>query len=300
MSALARPDIQSFLDYLKYEKRYSPHTIISYKTDLRDFENYISKQYGNIILKDISHGFVRGWLAGLKDNGLTSKSINRKISALRSFFKYQLRTGKLEVSPMTNVIAPKNSKRLPVFLKEQETKELMRTLSDATEDWTTLNAKMLIVLLYSTGMRISELINLREKQLDFGRSQIKVLGKGNKERIIPVSKGLIRNIEDYKQLKKKEFEKTEDALLVTEKGKKLYPKYAYLLVKKYLGNAATLDKKSPHVLRHTFATHLMNGGADLNAVKELLGHSSLASTQIYTHNSIEKLKNVYKKAHPKA
>jgi integrase/recombinase XerC len=300
MPALTRPDIQSFLDYLKYERRYSPHTIISYETDLRAFENYINRRYGNIILKDISHGFVRGWLADLKENGLTSKSINRKISALRSFFKYQLRTGNLEVSPMTKVIAPKNAKRLPVFIKEQDTKELMRTLSGATEDWKTLNAKMLIVLLYSTGMRVSELLNLREKQLDFGRSQIKVLGKGNKERIIPVSKGLIKNIEEYKQLKKKEFEKTEDALLVTEKGKKLYPKYAYLLVKKYLGDAGTLDKKSPHVLRHTFATHLMNSGADLNAVKELLGHSSLASTQVYTHNSIEKLKNVYKKAHPKA
>ncbi len=300
MSALARPDIQSFLDYLKYEKRYSPHTIISYETDLRDFDNYINKQYGGMLLKDISHGFVRGWLADLKAKGLTSKSLNRKISTLRSFFKHQMRTGKMDVSPMVKVIAPKNAKRLPVFVKEQDTKELMKTLSGATEDWKTLNAKMLIVLLYSTGMRISELLNLREKQLDPSRSQIKVLGKGNKERIIPVSKELIRNIEDYRQLKKKEFEKTEDVLLVTEKGKKLYPKYAYLLVRKYLGDAATLDKKSPHVLRHTFATHLMNSGADLNAVKELLGHSSLASTQVYTHNSIEKLKNVYKKAHPKA
>jgi integrase/recombinase XerC len=300
MPALAPPNIQSFLDYLKYERRYSPYTIISYETDLRAFQDYISRQYGNTLLKDISQAFVRGWLSGLKEKGLTSKSLNRKISALRSFFKYQLRTGNLQVSPMTNIIAPKNSKRLPVFLKEQDTTALIRTLSDATEDWKTLNAKMLIVLLYSTGMRISELLNLREKQLDFGRSQIKVLGKGNKERIIPVNKNLIRNIEDYKQLKKKEFGKTEDALLVTEKGKKLYPKYAYLLVKKYLGEAATLDKKSPHVLRHTFATHLMNGGAELNAVKELLGHSSLASTQVYTHNSIEKLKNVHKKAHPKA
>ena len=303
----ARPDIQSFLDYLKYEKRYSHHTIISYETDLRDFDNYIHNQYGDTKLKEINHGFIRGWLAGLKGNGLTSKSINRKISTLRSFFKYLLRTGKLEISPMANVMAPKNAKRLPVYIKEQETKELMRALSGATEDWKTLNAKMLIILFYNTGMRLSELINLREKQLDFGRFQIKVLGKGNKERIIPVSKGLVKSIDDYRQLKKKEFvgkdsfgEKTGETLLVTEKGKKLYPKYAYLLVRQYLGEAGTLDKKSPHVLRHTFATHLMNGGADLNAVKELLGHSSLASTQIYTHNSIEKLKNVYKKAHPKA
>ena len=300
MSVLPRFDIQSFLDYLKYEKRYSPHTIISYETDLRDFDNYINRQYGNILLKDISHGFIRGWLAGLKEQKLTSKSLNRKISTLRSFFKYQLRTGKLEISPMTNVMTPKNSRRLPVFIKEPDTEELIRTLSGITEDWKTLNAKMLIILLYNTGMRISELINLKEKQLDLGRSQIKVLGKGNKERIIPVSKELVKNIDEYRQLKKKEFEKTEDALLVTEKGKKMYPKYAYLLVRQCLADTGTLDKKSPHVLRHTFATHLMNSGADLNAVKELLGHSSLASTQIYTHNSIEKLKNVYKKAHPKA
>lgn len=300
MLITTRPDIQSFLDYLKYEKRYSPHTIISYETDLRDFDSYIRKLYGEVKIKEITHGFVRGWLASLKENGLTSKSLNRKISSLRSFFKYQMRIGKLEISPMTKVIAPKNSKRLPVFIKESDTKVLLHTLSGATEDWKSLNAKMLIALFYSTGMRLSELITLKEKQLDFKRSQIKVLGKGNKERIIPVGNETIKNIENYRQLKRKQFEKTDEVLLVTEKGKKLYPKYAYLLVRKYLDETATLDKKSPHVLRHTFATHLMNAGADLNAVKELLGHSSLASTQVYTHNTIEKLKNVYKKAHPKA
>jgi integrase/recombinase XerC len=292
--------IQSFLDYLKFEKRYSPHTIISYETDIRGFAGYIDEQYGTIPIKEISHGFIRGWLASLKGKGLTSKSINRKISSLRSFFKYHLRTGHLAISPMANVIGPKSGKRLPVFVKEEETKKLIKALMQSTDDWKSLNAKMLIILFYNTGMRLSELINLKEKQLDFGRSQIKVLGKGNKERIIPVSKDLVKSIEDYRHLKKKEFEKTEDSLLVTEKGKKLYPKYAYLLVNHYLSGAGTLDKKSPHVLRHTFATHLLNGGADLNAVKELLGHSSLASTQVYTHNSIEKLKNVYKKAHPKA
>jgi integrase/recombinase XerC len=292
--------IQSFLDYLKYEKRYSVHTSISYHTDLRDFFDYLDIKFGRLELKDINQGFVRSWLADLKENGISSKSINRKISSLRSFFKYHLKNGNLVVTPMVNVIRPKVNKRLPVFVKEEETKKLMHTLGEATEDWKTLNAKLLILLFYNTGMRLSELINLKEKQLDFARTQIKVLGKGNKERIIPVSKEVIRIIEDYKRLKKKELENSADVLLVTEKGKKLYPKYAYLLVNKYLGQAGTLDKKSPHVLRHTFATHLMNHGADLNAVKELLGHSSLASTQIYTHNSIEKLKDVHKKAHPKA
>jgi integrase/recombinase XerC len=305
MPVLTSPDIQSFLDYLKFEKRYSLHTVISYETDLIAFFEFLENKFGRLALKDISHSFIRSWLAGLKENGLTSKSINRKISSLRSFFKYHLRTGKIDITPMSKIIAPKLSKRLPVFVKEAETKQLLETLQGSTEDWKTLNAKMLIVLFYSTGMRLSELINLKEKQLDVARSQVKVLGKGNKERIIPLSNEVIRNIEDYRQLKKKEFvqkdgEKKDTILLVTEKGKKLYPKYAYLLVKKYLATAGTLDKKSPHVLRHTFATHLMNGGADLNAVKELLGHSSLASTQVYTHNSIEKLKNVHKKAHPKA
>lgn len=251
-------------------------------------------------LRDISHSFIRSWLADLKEKKLTSKSINRKISSLRSFFKYHLKRGAIKTTPMANVIAPKISKRLPVFVKESETKQLIETLNQSSENWKSLNAKMLIILFYVTGMRVSELINLKEKQIDSARSQVRVLGKGNKERIIPVSKELIQTIREYQQLKRKEIETREDILLVTEKGRKLYPKYAWLLVNEYLGHASTLDKKSPHVLRHTFATHLMNNGADLNAVKELLGHSSLAATQVYTHNTIEKLKNVHKKAHPKA
>lgn len=293
--------MQSFLDYLKFEKRYSPHTVIAYGTDLRDFFDYLEIQFGNPALGEISAGFVRSWLAGMKEAGMTAKSLNRKISVLRSFFKYQLKMGVVKTTPMAGVVAPKIGKRLPVFVKENDTKKLLDSLATASEDWKTLNAKMLLTLFYTTGMRLSELINLRDRQIDMSRSHIKVLGKGNKERIIPISGEMIANIRQYQQWKRKEFEKTEDVLLVTEKGRKMYPKYAYLLVNKYLGEGvATLDKKSPHVLRHTFATHLMNGGADLNAVKELLGHSSLASTQVYTHNTIEKLKDVYKKAHPKA
>ncbi len=292
--------IQSFLDYLKFEKRYSAHTLTAYQTDLADFINYLDTQFGTVALKDISHGLIRGWLAGLKDKGLSSKSINRKISALRSFFKFQLKKGNIEATPMAKVISPKNSKRLPVFINEAETKRIVESLSQSTEDWKTLNAKMLITIFYATGMRLSELISMKEKQIDFSRSQLKVLGKGNKERIIPVSKMILKSIREYQQLKKAGFAKTNDFLLVTEKGKKIYPKYAYLLVKKYLGQAGTLEKKSPHILRHTFATHLMNNGADLNAVKELLGHSSLAATQVYTHHTIGKLKDVHKKAHPKA
>ncbi|HRE37454.1 MAG TPA: tyrosine-type recombinase/integrase [Chitinophagaceae bacterium] len=201
---------------------------------------------------------------------------------------------------MAKVISPRIGKRLPVFVKEEETQLLLNSLNSSTENWRSLNARMIITILYATGLRLSELINLKEKQVDFARLQIKVLGKGNKERIIPLSDKLINGIREYQQLKRIEFETYEDVLLVSEKGKKLYPKYAYLIVNQYLGKSSTLDKKSPHVLRHSFATHLMNNGADLNAVKELLGHSSLAATQVYTHNTIEKLKDIHKKAHPKS
>lgn len=300
MTIPIHPDIQSFLEYLKYEKRYSAHTLASYQTDLTGFYEYLNQQFGEISLKEMDHNIIRSWMACLKETKLTSKSINRKISCLKSFFKYYLRTGRIEATPMAKVISPKISKRLPVFVKEDDTKKMVETLNQSTEDWNTLNARMLITIFYATGMRLSELINLKEKQVDFSRSHIKVLGKGNKERIIPVGKKILEMISEYQELKKKDIVTSENFLLVTEKGKKLYPKYAYLLVNKMLGEASSLDKKSPHVLRHTFATHLMNNGADLNAVKELLGHSSLASTQVYTHNTIEKLKDIHKKAHPKA
>lgn len=295
-----RSSLQPFLDFLKFEKRYSVHTLLSYENDLAGFLSYLEQQFGPVGLPEVSHTMVRSWLAALREEGLTAKSINRKISSLRSFFKYHLKNGSINATPMARVISPKMPARLPVFVKEDDTRELMSSLAAASEDWKSLNARMLIVIFYATGMRLSELIGLREKQVDFSNRQIKVLGKGNKERIIPVSPDVISLIREYQQMKKKEFETTDDVLLVTEKGRKMYPKYAYLLVNKVLGQASTLDKKSPHVLRHTFATHLMNNGADLNAVKELLGHSSLASTQVYTHNTIEKLKDIHKKAHPKA
>lgn len=300
MPVPARQRIQSFLDYLKFERRYSPHTLTSYTIDLIDFFDYLESQFDVVDVKAISSGFIRSWLAGLKEKGLASKSVNRKISSLKSFFKYLLKTGEIENSPMNSVISPKISKRLPVFMKEEDTRKLVVALNQSAEDWKSLNAKMLITIFYATGMRLSELINLKEKQVDISRGQIKVLGKGNKERIIPVSKEVIEVIGEYQQLKRRDFVGTEDYLLITEKGNKLYPRYAWQLVNQVLGQASTLDKKSPHVLRHTFATHLMNNGADLNAVKELLGHSSLASTQVYTHNTIAKLKDIHKKAHPKA
>jgi integrase/recombinase XerC len=295
-----RPGLQSFLDYLQFEKRYSVHTVRSYHDDLVQFFNYLEKQFGNkIALPEITHTYIRSWLADLKEQEMSSKSINRKISTLKSFFKYHLKNGTVDQSPMGKIISPKISKRLPVFINEEDTGTLLNVLSTNTEDWKSLNASLLVLLFYATGMRLSELINLKESHIDFSRRQVKVLGKGNKERIIPVSPEVLQSVRDYIQDKKKEFEAAADSLLVTEKGKKIYPKYAYLLVRDTLKEIKTLQKKSPHILRHTFATHLSNGGADLNAIKELLGHSSLAATQIYTHTSIEKLKDIHKKAHPR-
>lgn len=292
--------IQSFLNYLKFEKRYSAHTVIAYQTDLTDFFNYVSTVFGEFTLSGISHSYIRSWLASLKEKEITSRSITRKISSLRSFFKYQIKSGALTVSPMGQVIAPKMGKRLPVFIKEKEAEQILESLNTSTEDWKSLNTKLLVKLFYNTGMRLSELINMKDSQIDFSLSQLKILGKGNKERIIPVSNELLNDIKDYQSQKRKKFADPAVVFLINEKGVKLSPKSAYLLVNKILGAATTLNKKSPHILRHSFATHLMNNGADLNAVKELLGHSSLAATQVYTHNTIGKLKEVFKKAHPKA
>ena len=300
MPVLNRQSVQPFLDYLKYEKRYSVNTLTSYQNDLRDFIDFIDIQYGGAVLKEVSHPMVRSWLAKLKDQGMTGKTINRKISVLKTFFKYNLKTGVIDSSPMAKVSSQKMAGTLPAFVKEEDTRQIIRVLEQSAEDWKTLNAKMLISVFYATGMRLSELLNLKEKQVDFGKKQIKVLGKGNKERIIPVSADLLDLLKDYQQKKAEKFEKTDEVLLVTEKGRKIYPKYAWILVNFWLGLTGTLDKRSPHVLRHTFATHLMNNGAGLNAVKELLGHSSLAATQVYTHNTIGKLKDIHKKSHPKA
>jgi len=300
MSRSSYDSIQPFLDYLKYQKRYSAHTIRSYHDDLLQFFGFVDMQFDEVSLTSIGHIHVRSWLASIKENDISSKTINRKISSLKSFFKYLVKTSVLDQTPMTRIVTPRNSKRLPDFIQEGDAGKLMADLRN-TENWKGLNTKMLITLFYTTGVRLSELINLKEAQVDFGKKQIKVLGKGNKERIIPVSEDIVVMIKDYIQHKKKEFEAADNALLVTEKGRKMYSKYPYLLVKAFLSSEVkTLNKKSPHVLRHSFATHLSNNGADLNAIKELLGHSSLAATQVYTHNTIEKLKNVHKKAHPKA
>lgn len=291
---------RSFLDYLKFEKRFSRHTVIAYQNDLGVFLDFATTRFAVRQLAELNSPLIRSWLAELKEAGMSSRSIARKISTLRSFFKYQLKTGQIDQSPMGNVVTPKSGKRLPAFVREDDARDLITALQAGSDDWNALNARLLILLMYQTGMRVSEVIGLRENQVDAGRGQLRVLGKGRKERVIPVSGDLLREVDQYCSQKRRSFAGVDDTLLVTGKGKKLYPKYAYLLVNQYLGAVTRLEKKSPHVLRHSFATHLVNAGADLNAVRELLGHSSLAATQVYTHNSVEKLKAVYRKAHPRA
>jgi len=250
---------------------------------------------------EISPAIVRSWLAGLKDGGLSSRSINRKISALKSLYKHLIRVGEVDQSPMGAILSPKAGKRLPAYVEQRDMAKLLFDEVEFSEDWEGWTNKLLLLILYHTGMRLSELVGLREGQMDFGNRTIKVLGKGNKERVIPADEMLLAEIKEYQQKKRLELEGADTVvLLVNRKGRKLYPKYVYRVVHDYLAQVTTIDQKSPHVLRHTFATHLMNEGAELNSVKELLGHSSLAATQIYTHNSIEKLKEIYKKAHPKA
>lgn len=297
---ILEPLIQPFIDYLTFEKRCSVHTIRSYQDDLVSFFDFIQLEFGTVSLPEISSSFIRSWLASLKDQGLSSRSVNRKISSLKSFYKYQIRSGVVDQSPMSAITSPKVSKRLPVYVEQ---KDIATLFADITfpDDWEGGTQRLLLAIFYHTGMRLNELVNLREKQVDVSNRTLKVLGKGNKERVIPVSPVLVEQIQAYSRKKRVVLEEPDTVfLLVTPKGRKLYAQYVYRAVRKYLGQVTTIDKKSPHVLRHTFATHLTNSGADLNSVKELLGHSSLAATQVYTHNTIEKLKDIYKKAHPKA
>lgn len=296
----AHPIIQPFLEYIKFEKRFSPHTVVSYQTDLIAFFDYLQITYNGVAMEQLTHIYIRSWLASLKDGGMTAKSINRKISTLRSFFKYQLKVGLIEQTPMVKINAPKNEKRLPKFIAKKDIDTLFDHV-EFPEDWKGQTDRLIFLVFYNTGMRLSELISLKEGSVDFYNSSIKVLGKGNKERIIPMSNKLANEIKNYLCFKKEqEIQNENGLLLVRQKGKKLASRSVYDTVKYYLSLVSTVEKQSPHILRHSFATHLTNNGADLNAVKELLGHSSLAATQVYTHNTIEKLKNIYKQAHPKA
>lgn len=300
MPGTAAEHMDVFLRFLQFEKRYSRHTIIAYQADLQDFFSYLDRQYSENRPDQVTHHQVRSWMAGLREQGTGARTLRRKLSSLQSFFKYQLRLGHINQNPLSRVVVPKAGSPLPQFAREEEMDRLLQLLSGHTNDWKGLNARLLITVFYATGMRLSELIQLRDSQVDAGRRQVRVLGKGKKERILPLAPAVLEAIQAYQAEKKRLFEAPADTLLVTEKGRPLYPRYAWALVNQYLGETSSLAKRSPHVLRHSFATHLMNNGADLNAVKELLGHSSLAATQVYTHTTIGKLKDIHARSHPRS
>jgi integrase/recombinase XerC len=289
--------LYSFFDYLAYEKRYSSHTITSYKNDLHQFIDYLNPQSENFAITEVNYQQVRSWVSELIRNKISARSVNRKLSSLKSFFKFLQRQQVIDLNPMSKISGPKTPKRLPVFVDEHQMEDLFTGIS-FDEGFNGMRDKLILDLFYQTGIRRSELTHLKETDVDLFNSTIKVLGKRNKERIIPISISLKRNLESYLRVKQ-ELNLSNIMLLVSEKGHTLSDQSVYRSVKKYLSQITTIQKKSPHVLRHTFATHLLNNGADINAVKDLLGHANLSATQIYTHNTIEKLKKSYKQAHPR-
>ena len=287
---------QEFTNYISHEKRFSVHTIKAYTDDLQQFFSFLKETYSIENITEANHQIIRSWVVSLMEKGLSARSVNRKITTLKTYYRFLLKEKKVQENPMHKIQSPKTSKRLPVFVEQEKMIRLFDNLEwkDTPED---KQNKLILDIFYSTGMRLSELINLKESSIDFSNSSVKVLGKRNKERIIPITHQLTQQIKSFLLSEKKS---ADGYIFTTEKGKKLYEKFVYRLVNKYLGIVSTIEKKSPHVLRHTFATHMLNNGADINAIKELLGHANLAATQIYTHNTIDKLKKIYKQAHPKA
>jgi integrase/recombinase XerC len=289
--------ILSFLKYLEFEKRYSKLTVESYQIDLLQFVDFCKSKANIIDLTTIEPITVRDWIVFLLDSGISNRSVNRKLSALKSYFRYLQKHEIVLYNPLVKIDSLKIKKRLPVFVTETKMEQVFGENKEG--EFSDLRNLLIIEILYSTGIRLSELIHLKQADIDFSGSLIKVLGKRNKERLIPVSEILLDNIKIYIQAKLSTNSGNE-FLFYTDKGEKLYPKFVYRIVNNALSMVTTMDKRSPHVLRHTFATHLLNNGAGINAIKELLGHANLAATQIYTHNTFEKLKKIYKQAHPRA
>jgi len=284
-----------FIKYLSSEKRFSEHTIKSYTTDLKQFTSFLLSEFQIIDeINEISFQIIRTWIASLLEKGINPRSVNRKISTLKTYFKFLIREGVLIENPITKVVAPKSKKRLPIFIEEDQIASLLNEVQ-FEEGFIGQRNKLIIELFYVTGIRLSELINIKISDFDFNNQSIKVLGKRNKERIIPLSSNVVNDLNIFIENKYK-----NKYLFTNLEGDKLYNKLVYRLVNKYIAKISSVNKKSPHILRHTFATHMLNNGADINAIKELLGHANLSATQVYTHNTIEKLKTVYKQAHPRA
>ena len=289
----------SFLDYLRYERNYSEKTVLAYGEDISQLREFAQERMEKFDPAEVKPELVREWIVSLMDQGYTSTSVNRKLSSLRSFYKYLLRQGEVSVDPLRKITGPKNKKPLPSFLKESEMNKLLDD-TDFGEGFKGCRDRLIIEMFYATGMRLSELIGLDDKDVDFSASLLKVTGKRNKQRLIPFGDELKETMLEYVDIRNEMISERSDAFFVRENGERLYKNLVYNLVKRNLSKVVTLKKRSPHVLRHTFATTMLNNDAELGAVKELLGQSSLATTEIYTHTTFEELKKVYKQAHPRA
>ena len=291
--------IESFLDYLQYERNYSEKTVLAYGEDIKQLQEFAQEECGKFNPLEVEAELIREWIVSLMDRGYTSTSVNRKLSSLRSFYKYLLRQGEVTKDPLCKITGPKNKKPLPVFLKESEMNKLLDE-TDFGEGFEGCRDHLIIEMFYATGIRLSELIGLDDKDVDFSASLLKVTGKRNKQRLIPFGDELKEGMLEYVNVRNEQVLESGGAFFVRKNGERLYKNLVYNLVKRNLSKVVTLKKRSPHVLRHTFATTMLNNEAELGAVKELLGHSSLATTEIYTHTTFEELKKVYKQAHPRA
>ncbi|PID95257.1 MAG: integrase [Bacteroidetes bacterium] len=292
-----------YISYLKYEKRRSEHTLRSYGSDLGAFFAYLREVYGVVMPEEVSSGMVRSWVVAMVERDLSETTIKRRLAAIRSFYKYGIKRGVLRENPAAFVQTPPAGQRLPIYYHEAEMETLFETIA-FPEGFEGVRDRLVLELLYATGMRNEELVRLRDEDIDFFRKEIKVTGKRDKQRMIPVSARMLNSVKAYTKLRNDTFTimrgEESGRLIVSNRGAAAYPKLIYRIVYHYMAKVTTMEKKSPHKLRHTFATHMLNAGADLNTIKELLGHASLDATQIYTHNSIEQLKKVYKQAHPGA
>ena len=292
---------ERFLDYITYEKRYSPHTVASYRADLAGFFNFLKSDYQEEDISRVDHFMIRSWIVQLLEKGMSPRSVNRKITALKSYYRFLLNHNVIRENPMSKVISPKTSSRLPAYVEAGSMQKLFETV-DFGDGFEGLRNRLIFEIFYLTGMRRAELIGLKVQDIDLSRGDMKVTGKRNKERIIPFTEKLGRQIRAYEAERSRITGGTAENkhFFITVKGEPLYPKLVYRIVHEGLTKVTTISKRSPHVIRHTFATHLLNNGADLNAIKEILGHANLSATQVYTHNTIEKLKSIYKLAHPRA
>ncbi len=293
--------IGEFLNYLSLEKAYSPHTVISYGNDLQAFKTYLEQTDPALTLTDADADLVRGWAMSLMSIGQKATSVNRKLSSLRTFYKYLLKKREISVSPMQNIHGPKRTKPLPQFVREADMDRMLCAIAQG-DTWQEIRERTILQLFYETGIRLSELVGLNIGDIDFGRKIIKVTGKRNKQRIIPIGDGLAKCLKAYTCKREEQFQdyNWQSPLFITDKGERVYPGWIYRLVRKKLSQVVTLKKRSPHVLRHTFATAMLNNNAELGAVKELMGHESVSTTQVYTHTTFEELKKAYSKAHPRA